>query len=128
MKYYNENYKKEIKELINNTFKSIEAINNIGKKIKTKGDYDVDNLGNEAFEKEDLIVRGSCGRKFKKDNIEKHQNICFKHPYLFRNDYFLNVLKLFFFMNLLFYILIIYIIVFIIFLNILYFYIFNLYY
>ena len=84
-KYCNEKYRNEIDELINRTMKSIEGITSVSKKIKTKGKYDIDNLGDEAYEMpSNLVTCSSCGRSFAKDKIEKHQNICFKHPELFR--------------------------------------------
>ena len=84
-KYCNEKYRNEIDELINRTMKSIEGITSVSKKIKTKGKYDIDNLGNDAYDiPQNLIICSSCGRSFIKDKIEKHQNICFKHPELFR--------------------------------------------
>ena len=65
--------------------KSIEGITSVNKKIKTKGKYDIDNLGDEAYEApSNLVTCSSCGRSFAKDKIDKHQNICFKHPELFR--------------------------------------------
>jgi hypothetical protein len=83
--YYDNNKIKEIDELINNTMKRIEGINSISNKIKSKGKYDIDNLGNDAYDiPQNLIICSSCGRSFIKDKIEKHQNICFKHPELFR--------------------------------------------
>ena len=53
-------------------------------KIKTKGKYDIDNLDENAFVKNDnLIECNFCGRKFLEDRINVHQKICSKHPEMF---------------------------------------------
>ena len=85
LKYCNEKYINEIEDLVKKTFNSIECIYNKNKKIKSKGVYDVENLGNDAFDNNKIsVVCFSCGRKFDNDKIEKHQKICLKHPELFK--------------------------------------------
>ena len=37
----------------------------------------------DAFDNYDLVECYNCGRKFKKDRLKVHQNICFKHPEMF---------------------------------------------
>ena len=53
-------------------------------KITAKGEYDVEALGEEAYQKNNLIKCSSCGRSFASDRINNHQKICFKHPELFK--------------------------------------------
>ena len=56
---------------------------NLKQKIQTNGIYDIEKLDNDAFENFDLVECYNCGRKFKKDRLKVHQNICFKHPEMF---------------------------------------------
>ena len=82
-KYYGDKYKKDVNKIVNDFMKAID--NSIVKtKITAKGEYDVDNLGEEAFQNNNLIKCSSCGRSFAQDRINNHQKICFKHPELFK--------------------------------------------
>ena len=82
-KYYGDKYKTDVNKIVNDFMKAID--NSINKtKITAKGSYDVDNLGDEAFQNNNLIKCSSCGRSFAADRINNHQKICFKHPDLFK--------------------------------------------
>ena len=82
-KYYGEQNKKDIDKIVNDFMKAIDGgINKT--KIKAKGEYDVDNLGEEAFQNNNLVKCSSCVRSFASDRLSAHQKICFKHPELFK--------------------------------------------
>ena len=76
-------YWKDVDKIIENFRKGLEG-GNTNIKIKTKGKYDIDNLDENAFVKNDnLIECNFCGRKFLEDRINVHQKICSKHPEMF---------------------------------------------
>ena len=82
-KYYGDKYKTDINKIVNDFMKAIDGgVNKT--KIKTKGIYDVDNLGEEAFQNNNLVKCQNCGRSFAQDRLNTHQMICFKHPELFK--------------------------------------------
>ena len=82
-KYFSDEHKRDINKIVNDFMKAIdEGVNKT--KIKTKGKYDVDNLGDEAYQNNNLVKCSSCGRSFAPERLANHQKICFKHPELFK--------------------------------------------
>ena len=77
--------KSDVEGIVNKVINVID--NNVNsKKIKSNGKYDIDNLGSNAFESEnvnDLVECNNCERKFAKDRLNAHQKVCFKHPEIF---------------------------------------------
>ena len=67
-----------VNKIVNDFMKAIDGEVN-------KGSYDIENLGEEAFQNNNNSVKcSSCGRSFTYDRLKNHQKICFKHPELFK--------------------------------------------
>ena len=82
--YMPRKYWKDVDGIIEKFMKGLEGGLN-KTKIKAKGSYDVENLGEEAFQNNNNLVKcSSCGRSFAYDRLNNHQKICIKHPELFK--------------------------------------------